>query len=108
MLRIGEYIEVLNYPKSDRFSDGLQGQGGPYGVSNLVVAFDLDLNVSCGVNGKARIGDVWEFWPFKVLLTKARLSDVTEFHRKPQILMIWKGISKFAQWFRGPKLVLYK
>ena len=51
---------------------------------------------------------IWVFRPFIVLLTKARQSDVTEFHRKSQILMIWKGISKFAQWVRGPKLVLYK
>ena len=72
------------------------------------LAFALDLNASCGSSGAPRIGDVSELWHFKFLLTKARQSDVTEFHRKSQILMIWKGISKFAQWVRGPKLVLYK
>ena len=77
-------------------------------VAPLGVAFALDLNASCESSGAPRISYNWEFWPFKFLLTKARQSDVTEFHRKSQILMIWKGISKFAQWVRGPKLVLYK
>ena len=74
----------------------------------LGLAFAQDYDSSTETSGGPRIGDVWELWPFKVLLTKARQSDVTEFHQKSQILMIWKGISKFAQWVRGPKLVLYK
>ena len=48
------------------------------------------------------------FWPCTFFSTKVRQSDVTEFHQKSDILMIWKGIFKFAQWVRGPKLVLYK
>ena len=48
------------------------------------------------------------FRPCTFFSTKVRQSDVTEFHQKLDILMIWKGFSKFAQWVRGPKLVLYK
>ena len=33
---------------------------------------------------------IWDFGPFIVLLTKARQSDVTEFHRKSEFLMIFE------------------
>ena len=48
------------------------------------------------------------FRPCTFFSTKVRQSDVTKFLRKSDIPMIWKGIFKFAQWVRGPKLVLYK
>ena len=49
------------------------------------MAFALDLNASCGSSGAPRISYNWELWPFKILLTKARQSDVTEFHGKSDI-----------------------
>ena len=72
----------------DQFSDGLQGQEWPEVAGTMGLAFALDLNASCESSGAPRIGYNWEFWPFKFLLTKARQSDVTEFHRKSEILMI--------------------
>ena len=77
-------------------------------VSNLGVTIALDLNASCGGSGAPRIGDNWDLQPSIFFSTKVGQSDVTKFHRKSDIPMIWKGIFKFAQWVRGPKLVLYK
>ena len=77
-------------------------------VAPLGVAFALDLNASCESSGAPRISYNWEFWPFKFLLTKARQSDVTEFQRKSEIPMFWKGIFKFAQWVPFANLVLCK
>ena len=87
---------------------GLQGQGGQEGAGLLGLVYASDLYVTRESSGAPRIGDNWAFWPCKFFSSKVRQSDVTEIHRKSQILMIWKGISKFAQWVRGPKLVLYK
>ena len=77
-------------------------------VAPLGVAFALDFNAHCEKSGAPRISYNREFWPFKFLLTKGRQSDVTEFHRKSEIPMFWKGFFIFAQWIGGPKLVLYK
>ena len=54
------------------------------------LAFALDLNASCESSGAPRISYNWELWPFKFLLTKARQSDVTEFHQKSEVLMIFE------------------
>ena len=59
-------------------------------VAPLGVAFALDLNASCESSGAPRISYNWEFWPFKFLLTKAMRSDVTEFHQKSEVLMIFE------------------
>ena len=77
-------------------------------VAPLGVAFALDLNASCESSGAPRISYNWEFWPFKILLTKARQSDVTEFHGKSDIPNNFEIFFIFAQWVRGPQLVPYK
>ena len=51
---------------------------------------------------------IWDFQPFIVLLTKARQSNVTEFHQKSKIPNDFLIFFIFAQWVRGPQLVLYK
>ena len=63
----------------------------------LGLAFAQDYDSSTETSGGPKIGDVREFWLCKVFSTKARQSDVTKFHRKSDIPMIWKGIFKFAQ-----------
>ena len=56
-------------------------------VAPLSEAFALDLNASCGSSGIPRIGDNWDFQPFKDFTGKTRQSDVTEFHGKSEILI---------------------
>ena len=77
--------------------DGLQGQEWPDVAGLLGLGFAQDNDSSTESSGGPKIGDVREFWPFKILLTKARQSDVTEFHGKLDIPNDFEIFFIFAQ-----------
>ena len=74
----------------------------------MSLTYALDLNASCESSGAPRIGDNWDFQPFKDFAGKTRQSDVTKFHGKLDIPNDFETFFIFAQWVRGPQLVLYK
>ena len=74
----------------------------------LGLAFAQDYHSSTETSGGPKIGDNRELWLCKVFSTKARQSDVTEFHGKSDIPNDFEIFFIFAQWVRGPQLVPYK
>ena len=73
----------------DRFSDGLQGQGGPEGAGLLGLAFAQDYDSSTESSGGPKIGDVREFWLCKIFTGKTGQNEITKFHQKLEFLMIF-------------------
>ena len=54
------------------------------------LAFALDLNASCESSGALTIGDNWDLQPFKDFTGKTRQNEITKFHQKSEVLMIFE------------------